>query len=353
MKLGRFVKIVAILAWGFVCYFFGRYEGDDLAHERSSTKPEMFHLTMEDEEIGRSSVDRRGLGEIAEREAFSGGNELTDLLSRLNLLEDLPGKDLMLFQLLQGWGELNGPAAMNFALSLDPNKQGNAIRFVLKGWAKNNPEDAWMWVRADPDSKNIEKRGMYRAVLREMMNQGDFDLGIRLVSFIGEEEGETRTKERLTQQLMRSWLVEDGESALKWIDQMPDDPSSEGALKAFAENWAMLDGIEAAEWARSMEDQSGALTSAIISWTRNGKPAEVAEWLKGQSSSTEMDNAISIFVRATVREDPELAQGMIHSIQDHNTRDRAVLASARGQDGPVESLKWLDTHLSENRSEGV
>ncbi len=115
----------------------------------------------------------------------------------------------------------------------------------------------------------------------------------------------------------------------------------------------MQDGIEAAEWARSMEDQSGALTSAIGSWTRNGKPAEVAEWLKGQSSSTEMDNAISIFVRATVREDPELAQGMIHSIQDHNTRDRTVLASARGQDGPVESLKWLATHLSENRSEGV
>ena len=94
--------MVAILAWGFVCYFLGRYEGDDLAHERSSTKPERFRLIMEDEEVGHSSVDRRGFGKIAEREDFSRGTELTDVLSRLNLLEDLPGKDLMLFQLLQG-----------------------------------------------------------------------------------------------------------------------------------------------------------------------------------------------------------------------------------------------------------
>ena len=49
----------------------------------------------------------------------------------------------MLYQLLGGWGELDSSAAMDFALSLSLDKQGNAIRSVLKGWAKKDSKAAW------------------------------------------------------------------------------------------------------------------------------------------------------------------------------------------------------------------
>ncbi len=352
MKWGRFIRFAAMVALGFGCYLLGRYGADDSVHHPYQTKLERFHPIVKNEGVDRSTPEEGKLRDVAVAENFSGDAEFADLFSRLDLLEDLPGKDYMLYQLLSGWGELDGSAAMNFALSLPLNKQANAIRSVLKGWAKKNSEAAWQWVSDQPVSKHIPKTGMFRAVVREMINQGNFDRGIQLISSIS-EEGTPKTKERLSYQLMKNWLAKDSGAALQWIDQMPEGPSSEGTLKAFAGDWARTDGLEAAEWALSMEDQSGTLTSAIAAWTMNGEPVEVAQWLKGQSPSVEMDNAISIFARASARENPELAQSMLNSIQDQDTRDRTVLLLSNRQAGPAESLQWLDTHLSGNRSEAV
>ncbi len=143
MKWGRFIKFVAIVAFGFTCYVLSRYGVDDSIHDQSRAKLERFHSTIEDEGVERSSTDRGELSDLAETESFSGDTEFADMFTRLNLLEDLPRKNYMLYKLLGGWGELNSSTAMDFALSLSLGKQGNAIRSVLMGWAKKDSKAAW------------------------------------------------------------------------------------------------------------------------------------------------------------------------------------------------------------------
>ncbi len=259
-----------------------------------------------------------------------------------------PGRDQVLGCLLEAWAEEDGRRAVAFAASLNsPSERELAIRSVLRGWSKEQPADAWLWVREQAGNSRRSERWLEVIVssltaasrgtafnLLERMPDTDFRNRMGMVvmeqvlanetpreaiNWLGEFPATARPLAAVT--LAQTWAATEPEAAASWIHQaFPREIDGLGQVLA---EWTYTDPVAAADW--TWRTFSGSLRSELLDilsaeWVANDGPAPLADWLNEQAADPTLDGAIRNLALNTAAYDPATALVWAQSVYDPDTR---------------------------------
>lgn len=350
---------------------------------------------------------------IAESDPLKRMSMLTDAFSRLTkdnimdgfaLLDSMPDGQLkrqMESLLLNTWGKLEGPAAMDYVLNKqagEGNDRGSGrgrggyrwgggdlrdTLSVMSGWAETDPRAAVAWA-AQNGTDDTGRNTMLMSALQGWANtdiEGAINYAMTegqsittdgrggrggrgggmenfLINRFVSEDPQAATQWALSQSdpqvrkdaiasTARSLANHNPEEATLWAQSIPDSDAKLEALAGTASGWAREDPQAAMNWALNIEDSttsSQAVTSALSTWARED-PYGASDYVINMEPGAEKDLAASTLTRNLVREDPEMALLWAESISDPSLQMETLSPIATGwmRKDPAKAIEWIQS----------
>lgn len=227
--------------------------------------------------LGMSSLDNRALNFLLSRFGQKAPRQALEYIKNTPELSNFKKSTV-----LEAWSERNPEAAMAFCLEDKEDTNYYSRASII---AKSSPEKAWEWIQALPvEAQNSAMSGFFDSIceshpekMGEFMAKGE--------SFLNDE-----FYSRMT--IAMQWLKKDRESAMKWINSLPEE--SQVKTRALALGMLPLD-----EATRELESLKGKAKEAALVNIANvqvyKEPKQALEWLlkKAPSDSASFTNVVN------------------------------------------------------------
>ena len=372
----------------------------------------------EDEPIDSAELDpllqiRSG---IAESDPLKRMSMLTDAFSKLTkenildgmaLLESLPDgqlKQQLRTLLLNTWGKLDGPAAMEYVLNNQGENPGGrglgggfgigrgrgGDRFgsnirdttaVMSGWAEADPQAAVAWATENGSTERGRNTMLFSALqgwantdiegaINYAMTQttettGDSGRGGRgggmenfLINRYVNDNPQAAAQWALSQpdpgvrndavgSIARSLANDSPEEAAQWAESISDPVAKAEALQGTASGWARENPQAALDWAFNIEDpdtSNEAVESALSTWVR-ADPFSASDYVINMDAGTDKDHAAATLSSNMVRQDPEMAALWAESISDPQLQTETATRAVNRwmQQDPTAATEWIES----------
>jgi hypothetical protein len=228
-------------------------------------------------------------------------------------------RNILMSEAMYAWGFRDGPAALHAAGAVeDPELRERLRPALVEGWLRSNDADA------------RRSASEYVAGLEDPRRRG------RLIFILAGEVSRDGT-----------------ESAIRWIDTLPDDAPNDfkqGAFHHTAKIVAAKDPRRAAELLEARWTQpysAGSLAGVAERWARNHDPPALFDWLRrfppaGGEREDERSTAIGEGFRVWLGRDPVKAEAWLGSALPDPLLDPAVseLASHLAGSSQASALDW-------------
>lgn len=255
------------------------------------------------------------------------------------------------------WGALAGKEAIEFGLESREYDGG----ILFQGWASASPDAAREWYtnmdfQNDPAFEHMRERGRteerIKEYLQEELVKGLYAADPReAAQYLSTLEGENAAfARRSSEELVEDIISRNGiEAAKDWVELLPTEDYTSGAIGEIADEWSEKDSGAALEWAMTHENDA-VRQSALENVWRNiaqgqggADPFTAAEEISAMAPSPDKDYALAGFASGSRREYPETAVEAALSISDPGLRDRALVSSASSylRSNPTEANEWL------------
>jgi hypothetical protein len=324
-----------------------------------------------------------------------------NILDGFALLEALPDGQLrrqMENLLLNTWGKLDGPAAMEYVMNKEDSTSNNrggrgrggrgddgSLRdtmAVMSGWAESDPRSAVAWANENGTSErgrntammaalqgwantDIEGAINYAMTELESTNNDQQGRGGRgggmesfLISRFAREDPQAATQWAMSQTdpAMRSEAIlttartlanTDPKQATLWAQSISDPEIQAEALRGTASGWAREDPVAAMNWALSLDDpatSSDLSRTALSTWARED-PYSASDFVIEMEAGATKDNAAATLTQNLIRQDPEMAMLWAESISDPALQTKTLAPITNGwlKKNPEEATKWINS----------
>lgn len=300
-----------------------------------------------------------------------------------NKLEELPmGERIMASMLLfSRWGEVDAYSALDYSGSL--GFAGMMVRpNVLQSWAsvdpasaakyfEDNPRQFMMmgggrgpfagasasgmiageWAKQDPDAaiawaNGLEqgKDGALASVIGEVAREDPKKAASMLGNIDPEAAGASYRA------IAESYGAKDFAAAQSWISTLPADQQA-SAMAAAISGLARTDPTAAALQAAAMQEGSSKdrAVREVVGAIAADDPAKAAEFLSQNGSQDAQEESMRDLMPAWVSKDPNAALNYAMSMEEGNTRDRALSSYvwSNQQASPAELVKVAENISSE------
>lgn len=334
---------------------------------------------------------------------------LTNAFSKLNkdnilegfaLLDTMPDGQLkrqMETLLLNTWGKLDGPAAMEYVLSKQTETtnggggRGRGGRFddsnlrdtmsVMSGWAETDPRSAVGWAEENGTTTRGRNTAMM-AALQGWANtdiEGAIDYAMNEVESTSDQAGrggrgggmenflinrfvnedpqaatqwamsqtDPQTRSEAIASTARSLANTDPEQASLWAQSISDPELQAEAMRGTASGWAREDPVAAMDWALSLDESTianDATKSALSTWARED-PYSASDYVIDMDDGVTKDNAAATLTQNLVRQDPEMAMLWAESISDPALQTQTLAPITQGwlKKNPEEATNWINS----------
>ncbi|MGJ8654475.1 MAG: hypothetical protein ACSHX8_14535 [Opitutaceae bacterium] len=263
------------------------------------------------------------------------------------------GDEMRLFQ--YAWGEIDGAAATQYALSIENEDQReNFLHHTVSGWASSDPGSAIAFARTQDsgDRDDHAMRGLIEGLsdynidyatnfIYQLANEGD-ERTARFLSAVSNEAlrsggvvGATRwgdalqdgaAKASVLDQIANRYVREDPEAAARWVSQYANQEYAARVIEEVGDEWAERDPVNAVAWLETIPEGPGkeqAMRSALNEWTERD-PMAASQYLLEMPESTTRDHAVNGFALRLSGEDPEAAVIWAETIGDDTLRSQAI-----------------------------
>ena len=339
----------------------------------------MNHLLAEMERNPMLHMDFDAIFSIWELARDFSEDEVRESLSYLDNMENMQLKMTLQMMLMNRWGKINGPAAMEFAMKAE-NRQTRMMQFMgtMMSWTKEDPDAAFSWY-----DKNKDKMGggmyagayegmIYQALARHDLNraleavqrlentqkkqmalsgiaQGIANDPEKFSSFIKFlEKEEPGTKKAVMGGIIGQLAMTSPETAKKYIDQIADPQEKAEMINGLIQGMSFSDPETAIKWAiENSEDekaQAQALAQALPNWVIQN-PKAAREWYDQQPAHLKSDNLIrQSAVQLASSEQYKEAFAWIERGEDANTMTEAKKDTYRLwlQKSPDQAKAWAE-----------
>ncbi|MCZ6671811.1 MAG: hypothetical protein O7C75_02615 [Verrucomicrobia bacterium] len=333
-------------------------------------------------------------------------------LALLESIEDGRLQQQMKQLLLNTWGKLDGPAAMEYVLSQESDEggrggrggRGTGDRFggggglrdtmaVMSGWAETDPRAAVSYA----SENGADDRGRNTMLMSALQGWANTDIegavnyamtqtttttndqgrgrggngGMEnfLINRFVNEDPQAATQWAMSQtdpevrndaiaSTARSLANSNPEDAALWAESISDPDAQAEALRGTASGWAREDPEAALDWARSIEDSSTsnqAVTSALSTWARED-PYSASDYVINMEAGADKDSAAATLSKNLVRQDPEMALLWAESISDPGLQMETISPLTDGwmRKDPVKATEWIQSSsLSEETKQAL
>jgi hypothetical protein len=337
-------------------------------------------------------------------EAFSNltKDNIMDGVALLDSIEDNRLKQQMKTLLLNTWGKLDGPAAMEYVLNQEQDESdgGSRSRFrggpgggggrpggggfalrdttaVMTGWAETDPQSAVAYAvenGTEEGGRNTlllsslqgwaqtDIEGAINYAMTEVQTTTDQGRGRGggmenfLINQYVNEDPQAAAQWALSQSdpevrndaigsIARSMAGSSPEDAALWAQAISDPEAQAIALRGTASGWVREDPNAAMDWALSIEDSgtsSQATKSALSTWARED-PYSASDYVIDMEAGPEKDAAAATLTQNIVRQDPEMALLWAESISDPSLQVETLGPITDGwmQKNPEEATEWI------------
>jgi hypothetical protein len=274
--------------------------------------------------------------------------------------EELPkgyGRHLEMKLLMRSWAAIDPKAALEYAkTSLDEKSERRfGISEVLAGWANSDPQGAVEWANANKNNAERKDGDMLVGIIRGLA-ENNLETADELLktlpeggarwqasTFLAQEYAklgtqeairwadnfpteDSRLRETILGQLGAKLSKQDLPGTAEWVKGMEHDKASQRITDNLLAQWVSQDAPSASRWVSGLEDEgkrSYAMKQLTSRWSLVD-PASTGQWLNSHPSSPSMDPAIGEFVNRISARDPEGAIQWAETIQDQETKRRAL-----------------------------
>ena len=309
---------------------------------------------------------------VAETDALKRMALLADAMSRMDAdnieealrihdtLPDSNAKRQMYNLLLNTWGKLDGPAAMEYVManSNDEGGRGRGGRqgfggdgntrdamAVMSGWAEADPQNAILWAQ---DSDMEERDGRNPLMIAAMQGWANTDIrGALDFAMAQETSNGNRRGGGMEGFLINRFVNDDRQAATQWALSQYDPAVREEAVSSVARSMAGDDPQDALLWAQSLPDpesQTEALKGTVSGWVREN-PVEAVEWAMDQENPYTSDEVVQSALNTWVRMDPYGAGEYVIEMETSDTRNSAAASLSQGltRRDPEMAALWAET----------
>lgn len=297
--------------------------------------------------------------------------------------------------LLNTWGKLDGPAAMEYVLSreadtvnggrgrggrLDDSNLRNTMS-VMSGWAETDPRAAVGWAEENGTTTRGRNTAMM-AALQGWANtdiEGAINYAMNEVEFTSDQPGrggrgggmenflinrfvnenpqaatqwamsltDSKTRSEAIASTARSLATSDPGQASLWAQSISDPETQAEAMRGTASGWAREDPVAAMNWALSLDDTTianDATKSALSLWARED-PYGASDYVINMDEGVTKDNAAATLTQNLVSQDPEMAMLWAESISDPVIQTQTLAPITQGwlKKNPEEATNWINS----------
>lgn len=246
----------------------------------------------------------------------------------------------MLEMLLRSWGKIDPNSALIALETYTGYGKASYINQVLAGWARKDPQGAWMWAS---DSLTREPQGQewlsvaqsrFDAMLDALTSSEQYEIAATLVSTtqIGSIQGD------LAISLGKEWGRGDSRAALTWIDAIGDDILKLNAYQGFTRSITEVDPGAATKLALSRGDPiqtSVGLRDVMFYFIENKDYATATQWVLEQQPNDVMDVPYQEYVNNVIFTDPDSAIIALSRMTDPVRRDETAAQSIKALSGDL------------------
>ncbi len=313
---------------------------------------------------------------IAETDALKRLALLADALSRMDaddieealaiheMLPDSNAKRQMYNMLLNTWGKLDGPAAMEYVLENSEQDSGRGrggrggpdgpfgggltrdAASVLSGWAETDPQTAVLWA----EENGTQERGRNALMFAAMQGWANTDIRGALDYAVTQTSGEDSGRGRgngMEGFLVNRFVGEDKQAATQWALSQYDPEVRSEAVSSVARSLAGDDPQEAVFWAQSLSDpasQAEAYKGAVSGWVRES-PVEAVEWAMNLDNPETSGEVVQSALNTWVRMDPYAAGEYVIEMETGQTRNTAAATLSQGlsRQDPEMAALWAES----------
>lgn len=308
---------------------------------------------------------------IAETDALKRLALLADALSRMeagdieqalaihDMLPESNAKRQMYNMLLNTWGKLDGPAAMEYVLANSDQDEGRGRggRFgggggsrdamsVMSGWAETDPQSAVLWA----EENGVEERGRNAMMMAAVQGWANTDIRGALDFAIGRDGAEGNGRGPgggIEGLLINRFVNDDKQAAAQWALSQYDPEVRSEAVSSVARSLAGDNPQEAVLWAQSLTDpasQAEALKGTVAGWVRES-PVEAVEWAMNLDNPETSSEVVQSALNSWVRMDPYAAGEYVIGMETGETRNTAAATLSRGlsRQDPEMAALWAES----------
>jgi hypothetical protein len=201
-----------------------------------------------------------------------------------------------------GWGRLDRPAALTWALKIDdPGIRHDATLQVLRTWSAQNPRQAFDYA-LHMKSPRIQPRDLANLI---SIHSGDTQVALDLVEQMADGPQKLEVKSQIARELAHT----DPASAASYAMSLPAGRHQSNAISTVASEWAREDRTAALEWVNKLPKsnaQKSALDLVLSHWAEED-PLAAAEYTISQVAPEQMSSALNSLSRTWGQSDPRQA----------------------------------------------
>lgn len=248
---------------------------------------------------------------------------------------------------MSGWGEVDPQAAVAFANENDDGGRNTMLMAALQGWAENDVEGAINYAMDNPNQISGDQRGGRGGGMENFLINRYVRENSQAATQWALSQSDPEKRSDAVVSVASSLANENPREAVTWAESISDPDLRSEAIRGAASGWVREDPVAAMDWALSLEDTSSATQAsetALNTWARQD-PYNASDYVINMEAGANKDQAAATLTRSLVREDPEMALLWAESISDPDLQVEtlAPIAQSWMQRNPEQATKWLQS----------
>jgi len=243
--------------------------------------------------------------------------------------------------LMRRWARISPREAATALLQLPAGDAlGDASQSLAEGWAgaATDKNEVFLWAQQLPPGG--ARNQALKSVL-ETWSASDAGAAQAAWTTLGSQD-----REQLLSALTRGWSRTQPAEATRWAAALDNQPGGGEAMRRALSAWAKSSPQEAAAFVeRTPDDRRASLTSHLINEWYSADPFAAAEWLKRQPAGPAKDSGISSISMRIAGESPETALAWTKSMTSQQGRAEQEKNILRRwmQNDPTQAAAWIRT----------
>ena len=322
--------------------------------------------------------DRDALGEIQQAWLLAAGEVRGSQTVELALLADWwgrydpegaftwlherrrQGNPVLLTAIVRSWATRAPIAASRAVDALPPRRGHDSLQVVLalvQGWNASGHSGVEEYVIGL--TSEVTRQVALTGLASDKAQRHGVDEAIRWAESLP-DDAERDFKQLAFRRVAGAIAEVDPLRAAAWAERHRDGRWGTGLARSVAQKWSSRDGQSAMEWLQGLPDSGSsdvarAFEEGYRAWLNSDREAARA-WLREQPLDATLDPVIAIYARSMAREDPEAALPWAARLHDEARRDETLEKVARAwmHRDPDAARAWLATsELSDAARERV